>query len=158
MRLPFKNYTLVAGFVGNEPQLRKLASGDATISLRIVTKRNYREGDQWKVQEHWQTAVFYRALAEQVAQAGITKGSFVQVEGYQHTREWTNGDGQRKKAQELIVADWHEVALPASARAADSAAPEPPTDRAPAASGNGGKSDKKRPPTPPPSSATQAFA
>jgi single stranded DNA-binding protein len=159
MRLPYKNETVFAGYVGNEPELRKLASGDATLSLRIVAKRSYREQEQWKTHEQWQTAVFYRKLAEQVAEAGIKKGSFVHVEGYQHTREWTNDQGQRKKTQELIVTDWHQVALPAAPQEADKAPRDPSANPNPATSAPTGQSGpKKRVQTPAPSSATQGFA
>ena len=103
MRLPFKNVTVFAGYVGNDPELRALASGDATLSLRIVSKHSYKQDNVWHTQDEWLTAVFYRALAEEVAARGIKRGSFVHVEGRRHTRSWTDGSGNKKNTQEVVV-------------------------------------------------------
>ncbi|MEI2263600.1 single-stranded DNA-binding protein [Stenotrophomonas indicatrix] len=119
MRLPFKNVTVFAGYVGNDPELRALASGDATLSLRIVSKHSYKQDNVWHTQDEWLTAVFYRALAEEVAARGIKRGSFVHVEGRRHTRSWTDGSGNKKNTQEVVVSAWHEIVVTQAEDAAD---------------------------------------
>ena len=129
MRLPFKNHTVFAGYVGNDVELRRLDSGDVSVSLRIVAKQSYKVGAEWKTVEEWATAIFYRKLAEDLAASGVAKGSFVHVEGRRHTRTWTDAQKRTKSTPEIIVAEWHEVVLPAADRA------KAPTDKpaAPAA-------------------------
>lgn len=117
MALPFKNSTVFAGYVGNDPEIRYIANGDAVLSLRIVSRYSYRDGDQaWKTIDEWATVVLYRKLAESFAEAGHGKGAFIHVEGRRHTRKWTDGQGHRKTAHEIIAADWHAVQLPPSAK------------------------------------------
>lgn len=149
MRLPYRNNTVFAGYVGNEPELRKLASGDATVSVRIVAKHSWKIGDQWHTQDEWATAVFYRNLAEDFAEQGVKKGGFVHVEGRRHTRKWTDGSGRPKVTHEIIVTDWHEVALPATR-------PPAPTTPAPA---KAAPAEKNKPAQPlPPVSSTASLA
>lgn len=158
MRLPYKNETVFAGYVGNVPELRYLPTGDATVSLRIVAKQSWQVDGEWRTHDEWATAVFYRALAQQVIDQGITKGRFVHVEGRRHTRRWGADQGKPKVAHEIIVSDWHEVALPAGASQAEVEPAEPaekPTSaKAPAAP----KPGKAPPRTLPPTSATEGFA
>lgn len=116
MALPFKNEVRWAGIVGTTPELRYLTGGDATCSLRIVTRRRYKAGGEWRQDDEWMTAVFYRAQAEAVVAAGLGKGSWLYVEGRFKTRTWTQ-DGYEKKATELIVESWHVMDVPRNATA-----------------------------------------
>lgn len=156
MRLPYKNETVFAGYVGNVPEARTLASGDVTVSLRIVSKHSWLSDGKWQTQDEWATAVFYRALAESVIAHGIGRGSFVHVEGRRHTRRWGEDVGKPKVSHEIIVTDWHEVTLPAGAKQT----PQPAEAPAEAAAPKPARAAKlqERKPTPPPSSATEAFA
>lgn len=113
MRLPFKNHTIFAGYVGSDAPIRYLPSGEATVSARIIAKLAYRdEAGGYKTMDEWVTAVFYRKLAEDFAATGIGKGAFVHIEGRRHTRKWTDGRGYEKTAHEIIVSEWHQVAIP----------------------------------------------
>lgn len=164
MRLPFKNLTIFAGYVGNEPELRALASGDVTLSLRIVAKHSWQEKPgEWRTHDEWATAVFYRALAEQVHTQGVTKGAFVRIEGRRHTRTWIQQPGNHKKvAHEIIVDDWHVIALPAGSPTS----PEPAVADAQQSPGDGRQARTASRPAkaqaprqaPPPESATRGFA
>lgn len=114
MRLPFKNLTIFAGYIGNEPVLRHLQSGDATVSVRIVCRNAYKVGDEWHTTDEWATAIFYRNLAEALEAQGLcgkVKGRFIHVEGRRHTRRWTDSAGHEKSTQEIVVTDWHEIHL-----------------------------------------------
>ncbi len=146
MRLPFKNVTVFAGYVGNDPELRALASGDATLSLRIVSKHSYQQNDMWHTQDEWLTAVFYRAQAQEVAARGIKRGSFVHVEGRRHTRTWTDGNGSKKSTQEVIVSAWHEVVVPQAADAVANPAAAPTPQKMPRSRG-GREPSQRRPAT-----------
>ncbi|MCD0253107.1 single-stranded DNA-binding protein [Xanthomonas campestris pv. campestris] len=161
MRLPYKNLTIFAGYVGNEPELRQLTnSGDATVSLRIVAKHSWQVEGVWKTEDEWITAVFYRSLAEQVIATSVRKGSFVHVEGRRHTRSWMDAKQQRKVTHEIIVTEWHEIAISAAARRADIAQAAPPSagKPAPAATKPTAPAKPKTGQTPPPITSTGAFA
>lgn len=131
MKIPFKNITIFAGYVVNDPELRMLPnSQEATVSLRLVSRYSYRDSaGAWHTQDEFATAVLYRKQAEDFANAGLGKHSFIYVEGRRNTRKWTDGKGHAKTAHEIIVAEWHPVHLPAAAHDApvDPPAPAVPT-------------------------------
>jgi single stranded DNA-binding protein len=129
MKLPFKNHTVFAGYIGNLPEVRYLAneSKDAVVSLRLVSRYPVREKDgTWKSYDEWATVVLYRQLAEDFAASGHGKGAFIHVEGRRHTRQWTDGKNQKKTTHEIIAEEWHAVALPVRPDAAEPAAAEQP--------------------------------
>jgi single-stranded DNA-binding protein len=136
MRLPFKNLTIFAGFISNDVELRHLASGDATVSLRVVSKHSYRTGGQdseWKTIDEWATIVFYRNQAQDLIEAGAKKGRFIHVEGRRHTRMYRPDPAKDKQAaiHEIIAQEWHLVDTP-SGNAGTARAPidELPNDQA----------------------------
>lgn len=110
MRIPFENEIRFAGYVGNEPVRRIIPGNIAAVSLRVCAKEHYREGEAWKTVDEWQTAIFYRDLADEIIQANVQKGSFISLRGKLHTRKWMQ-DGQGKSAFEIIVRAWHSVQL-----------------------------------------------
>jgi len=119
MKLPFKNLTIFAGYISNDVELRQLASGDATVSLRVVSKHSYRSGGpgtEWKTVDEWATIVFYRNQAQDLIDAGAKKGRFIHVEGRRHTRMYKPDPAKDKQAaiHEIIAQEWHLVDLPAS--------------------------------------------
>lgn len=111
MRLPFKNQMRFAGYVGNVPELRHIAGGVPVVTLRIVAKHSYKDGNDWKTVEEWMTAAFYRKHAEAVTAAGIGQGAFLDITGRHHTRKWIGEDQRPRSAPELIVEEWHPVDL-----------------------------------------------
>lgn len=133
MKLPFKNHTVFAGYVVNEPELRILpASQEATISVRLVSRYSYKDGaGAWQTQDEFITAVMYRKQAEDFAGAGIRKGDFIHIEGRRLTRKWTDGQGRPKTAHEVVVTDWHQVQLQITAAAPSASAPAVPAKRGP---------------------------
>lgn len=110
MRVPFENEVRFAGYVGNDPARRVIPGNIAVVSLRICAKENYREGEVWKTVDEWQTAIFYRELADELIQASIKKGSFISLRGKLHTRKWAQ-EGHSKSTLEIIVRAWHPVQL-----------------------------------------------
>lgn len=117
MRLPFKNLTIFAGYISNDVELRYLVSGDATVSLRVVSKHSYRTGGpgtEWKSIDEWATIVFYRNQAQDLIDAGAQKGRFIHVEGRRHTRMYRPDPNKDKQAaiHEIIAQDWHLIDIP----------------------------------------------
>jgi len=117
---PYQNHVHIAGFVGNDPELRFLPAGDPVMSLRIATKHFWKDAaGEWKTTTEWHTAVFYRQLAHMAHSYGFKKGDFVDLEGRLHTREWVD-DHQHKRASREVIADrCHRVDLPAFPKAVD---------------------------------------
>lgn len=112
MKPPYKNFTVFAGRIGNDPEPRYLESGDAVVSLRINAKESYKDAaGAWKQHEEWATVVLYRKDAEAFANSGLGKGAFVYVEGRRYTRTWQDGQGHKKTVHEIVATHWHAVAI-----------------------------------------------
>jgi single-strand DNA-binding protein len=118
--IPYKNHVHISGFVGNDPEIRFLPTGDPVMSLRIATKHFWKDaGGEWKTATEWHTAVFYRQLAHLAHSYGFKKGDFIDLEGRLHTREWVD-DHQHKRASREVIADrFHRVDLPVIQKHAD---------------------------------------
>jgi single-strand DNA-binding protein len=127
MKIPYKNLTIFAGYIGNEPELRYLPSGDETVSLRIKSQYSYRDkaSGSYKHIDEWATAVFYRQIAKDVVEQGAKKGRFIHVEGRRHTRQYPQEGRKPGIAHEILVDDWHFVAIANQAQE-DEPAREPP--------------------------------
>lgn len=110
--IPYKNHTHIAGFVGNDPQLRFLPAGDAVLSIRVATRHFWKDlSGEWQSASEWHTAVFYRQLAELANSYGFKKGDFIDLEGRHHTREWQDDNNRKHASREIIVERFHRVGL-----------------------------------------------
>ena len=112
--IPYMNRTHVAGFVGNDPQLRFLPAGDPVLSLRVATRHYWKDlSGEWQSATEWHTVIFYRQFADLANSFGFKKGDFVDLEGRHHTREWQDDSNRKHASREIIVERFHRVDLSA---------------------------------------------
>ncbi len=97
------NKVMLIGNVGNDPEMRFIASGNPVTSFRMATNRFYNtpEGER-KQETDWFSVVTWNKLAEQCNQF-LTKGRLVYVEGRLHNRSWEGQDGQKRTRTEVIA-------------------------------------------------------
>jgi len=96
------NTVTIIGFLGRDPELRSLPSGNAVTHLSVATDEAFRD-HAGKRQNHveWHTMVVFGTLAETCAKY-LTKGRQVYVEGRLHTREWEH-DKQKHQRTEIVA-------------------------------------------------------
>lgn len=96
----------VAAFTGrfaSDPELRHTQSDTAVCSFSIAVDRNYcKQGEDR--QTDWIDCVAWRGLAEFICKY-FHKGSMIAVNGEMNTRTYTDRDGNKRKAVELVVAN-----------------------------------------------------
>jgi single-strand DNA-binding protein len=110
----YRNHAHIAGFLGNDPQLRFLPGGDSVLSLRVATKSFWKDAaGEWKSATEWHTAVFYRQLADLAHAQTLKKGDFIDLEGRLHTREWQDDHNHKRVSREIIVDRFHRVDIAA---------------------------------------------
>lgn len=99
------NKATLIGNVGKEPEVRYTASGDCIVNLSIATSESWKDksGNKQEATE-WHKVVFYRRLAEIVAQY-VTKGSSLYVEGKIKTRKWKDKDGADRYTTEIEASE-----------------------------------------------------
>ncbi len=98
------NKAILIGNLGNEPEVRYMASGQAVANVSIATNESWkdRETGETKERTEWHRVVFYAKLAE-IVRDYLHKGSQVYVEGRIQTRKWQDKDGHERYSTEIVA-------------------------------------------------------
>lgn len=112
------NKVILIGNMTADPELKQTTSGIAVCSFNIAVNRRAKEGEQAC---DFITIVAWRKTAEFVAQ-WFKKGTPILVCGQLQTRSWTDKDGNKRTAVE-VVAD--EVSFVAPAQQSQPTADHP---------------------------------
>jgi single-strand DNA-binding protein len=128
------NRIILVGRLTRDPELRATPDGTSVVRFAIAVNRTVRSGAEEQVD--YFDIVAFRQLADNVANY-TTKGRLVLVEGKLQTRSYTDREGNRRKAYEVVADNVRflerpregepeaGVDMPASAAAAP--APPPPS-------------------------------
>ena len=100
------NTVILIGNVGADPEVRALEGGVKVARLRIATTERIYNRQTQETKEHteWHNVTLWRNLAD-VADRFIRKGSQVYIEGSLRTRDWTDKDGNKRYATEIVAND-----------------------------------------------------
>ena len=100
------NKVILIGNVGADPEVRALEGGVKVARLRIATTERIYNRQTQEAKEHteWHNVTLWRNLAD-VADRFIRKGSQVYIEGSLRTRDWTDKDGNKRYATEIVAND-----------------------------------------------------
>lgn len=97
------NKAIVLGNVGQDPEIRYTANGDAVCNFSIATTDTWKDKNgQRQERTEWHNIVMYRKLAE-IAGEYVRKGSSIYIEGRIQTRKWQTKDGQDRYTTEIIA-------------------------------------------------------
>lgn len=98
------NKVILIGNVGADPEIRTLESGVKVTRLRLATTERIRRGEEWVDHTEWHSVVLWRNLAD-IADRFVRKGSQIYVEGAIRTNEWTDKEGGKHSAIEIVASD-----------------------------------------------------
>ena len=100
------NKVILIGNVGADPEVRALEGGVKVARLRIATTERIYNRQTQETKEHteWHNVTLWRNLAD-VADRFIRKGSQVYIEGSLRTKDWTDKDGNKRYATEIVAND-----------------------------------------------------
>jgi len=103
--MPNINRIELIGRLGEDPETRTLQSGDVQTSFSLATSEEWedkRTGEPVsKVQ--WHNNVIKNQPVGKVAQEFLKKGSLVRVEGQMEYRDFTDRDGNKHRAAEVVL-------------------------------------------------------
>lgn len=91
----------VMGRLTRDPELRRTNSGAAVTSFSIACDRDYKS-DNGEREVDFFDCVAWRNTAEFVSKY-FTKGRMAVVSGRLQTRMWTDKDGNKRKATEIVA-------------------------------------------------------
>jgi single-strand DNA-binding protein len=103
--MPSLNKVELIGHLGGDPKTQTFQSGDMQASFSLATSEDWtdkRTGEPVsKVQ--WQNIVIKNQPLAKVAQEFLKKGSFVRIEGQMEYRDFTDRDGNKHRASEVVL-------------------------------------------------------
>jgi single-strand DNA-binding protein len=96
----YYNRIILVGRLTRDPELRATPDGTSVVRFAIAVNRPVRPGAEEQVD--YFDIVAFRQLADTVANY-TTKGRLVLVEGKLQTRSYTDREGNRRKAYEVVA-------------------------------------------------------
>lgn len=95
------NRIVLQGRFAKDPELKHTQGGVAVVSFSLAVEQDYKpEGGERKTD--FINVVAWRGTAEFVARY-FTKGRMAVVSGRLQTRDWTDTEGNRRKAVEVVA-------------------------------------------------------
>ena len=96
----YYNRIILVGRLTRDPELRATPDGISVVRFTLAVDRGMRAGEER--QTDFFDIVAFRQLADTVANY-MTKGKLVLVEGRLQTRSYTDREGNRRKAYEVVA-------------------------------------------------------
>ena len=95
------NVIVVMGRLVRDPELRRTNSGTAVTSFTIAVDRDFK-GQDGERETDFIDVVAWKATAEMAAKF-FTKGRMAAVKGRLQLRDWTDKNGVKRRAAEIIA-------------------------------------------------------
>ncbi len=99
------NKVILVGNLGRDPEVRRTNSGDAVVSFSLATTESWRDkgtGER-KDRTEWHNVVIFNENLGKIAEQYCKKGAKIYIEGQLATREFTDRDGNQRKATEIVL-------------------------------------------------------
>ena len=94
------NTVVIMGRLTADPELRTTTSGNSVTSFTVAVDRNYKQGEER--QADFINVVAWRQTAEFITRF-FRKASSICVVGTIQTRSWTDNQGQKRYATEVVA-------------------------------------------------------
>ncbi|GJM08310.1 MAG: single-stranded DNA-binding protein [Lysobacteraceae bacterium] len=98
------NKVILVGNLGDDPETRYTANGQAVTNIRVATSESWRDKQSGDMQERteWHRVVMFGRLGE-IGGEYLRKGRQVYIEGSIRTRKWQGQDGQDRYTTEIVA-------------------------------------------------------
>lgn len=98
------NKVIICGYLGQEPDLKYFANGNAYCNLSVSTPETWKDKNSGKKMEktEWHRVVVYGTTAE-ACNSYLTKGQQILIEGKLQTRSWEDKSGKKNYMTEILA-------------------------------------------------------
>ncbi len=99
------NKVILVGNLGRDPEVRTLPSGDRVVSFSVATTESWRDKNsgERKDRTEWHNVSIFNENLGKIAEQYCRKGSKIYLEGQLQTREYTDKDGNQRKATDVVL-------------------------------------------------------
>lgn len=96
------NHIVIMGRLVRDPEMRRTAGGTAVASFRLAVDRDFPNKETGEREADFIDVVAWRQTGEFVSKH-FTKGRMAVVSGRLQIRSWTDKDGQKRTAAEVVA-------------------------------------------------------
>lgn len=96
------NHITIMGRLTRDPELRRTGSGIAVANFTVAVDRDFTSKDGGEKETDFIDCVAWRQTGEFVSKY-FQKGSLIVVSGRLQIRNWTDNDGNKRKAAEIVA-------------------------------------------------------
>ena len=96
------NRIIIMGRLTRDPELRRTQNGTAVTSFSLAVDRDFKDKTTGEKSTDFIDIVAWRQTAEFVSRY-FTKGRLAVVEGRLQLRDWTDKDGNKRRAAEVVA-------------------------------------------------------
>lgn len=98
-----RNNVRLIGYLGQNPDVKELNAGKKLAKFSLATSETYRDEKGEKITEtQWHNLVAWGKTAD-IAAKYLTKGKEIAIDGKLNTRQYTDKDGNKRYATEIVV-------------------------------------------------------
>ena len=99
------NKVILVGNLGRDPEVRRTGAGDPVVNFSLATSETWRDkaSGERKERTEWHNIVIFNENLGKIAEQYCKKGTKVYLEGQLQTREYTDRDGNQRKATEVVL-------------------------------------------------------
>ena len=100
------NKVILIGNLGRDPEMRRTNNGDPVVSFSLATTessaRDKATGER-RDRTEWHNVVIFNENLGKIAEQYCKKGAKIYIEGQLQTREYTDKDGNQRKATDVVL-------------------------------------------------------
>jgi single-strand DNA-binding protein len=101
-----RNNVRLIGHLGQNPDVKELASSRKMARFSLATSESYKNEKGEKITEtQWHNIVAWGKQAETIAKY-LKKGSEVAIDGKLHSHSYTDKEGIKRYATDIVVSDF----------------------------------------------------
>lgn len=98
------NKVQIAGNLGKDPEIREFQGGNKLARLAVATNEEVFLNGEKKTVTSWHNVTAWGKLAEK-AETELKKGSYVTIDGKLRNNNYTDKDGKKHYAVEIVATD-----------------------------------------------------
>ena len=101
--MPSYNIAMIMGHVGQDPEIKSVASGDEVANFSVATSKSWKDKktDEWKSVTTWHRVVAWGFACNNAKKLG--KGDLVAVHGNIVNRSYDDKEGNTKYISEIVA-------------------------------------------------------
>ena len=97
------NKVILAGYVGKDPEVRRMESGAACAKFSLATNKSYRNGSgERETKTEWHNLIAWRQRAE-LCESYVRKGMWLMIEGELETYHYTDHENKKRYTTQIII-------------------------------------------------------